>query len=507
MTARARERLDGMWVPLIVLVGTVLRFWNLGQRGFWFDEALAVLRAAQPDLTSVFRTPPSYELPVYHSILHFWLAFGSGEAVARSFSALLSSVNLALAWLILKRILPRGEALATLALFALSPWQVAYAQEARPYALRQSLEFGALLVLVAASRRTALAWAGWSLLLGLDGLVHQLGLLWIPAHLVYLEMSGKMGKGERGKAAGWALAAALPALVMAWANRAAISRLNSSNPVVAPLLDFVVGAGQLFGAGPYVPRPLYSPVMVLLGVFTAAGIGYELLAVRKFRSRGCLAAYTALGLLPLLMLLAGNWCGLVYNAKLRYAMNAHLFVLAAWVHGVWLIRRREACLAVLGLFLAVEAASLGMYFRGGFPTLDMAPYKKPLREAAGLVRERLKPGDVVVGHDYLAYLPLRIYLAGAAPVRYVLTVPEVSEEEIKWMGRPSPLKDLIREYTRVWLVICPGHFGDSTFPPDDFIAPLRAYGVLVEEKTLPGIRIQLWRSRVKSDGSRMIPAG
>jgi hypothetical protein len=201
--------------------------------------------------------------------------------------------------------------------------------------------------------------------------------------------------------------------------------------------------------------------------------------------------------LPLLLLLAGNWSGLVYNAKLRYAMNAHLFILAAWVHGVWLLRRRAAYLAVLGILLAAEAASVGMYFRGGFPTLDMAPYKKPLREAAALVKERLAPGDVVVGHDYLAYLPLKIYLGGAAPVRYVLTVPEVSADELRWMGRPERLGDLIREYRRVWLVICPGHFGDSTVPPGDFIAPLRNKGTLIEEKTLPGIRIQLWRSGVR----------
>jgi len=37
-----------IWVVLLVLIGGVLRFYNLDQKIYWFDEAGTALRSVQP---------------------------------------------------------------------------------------------------------------------------------------------------------------------------------------------------------------------------------------------------------------------------------------------------------------------------------------------------------------------------------------------------------------------------------------------------------------------------
>jgi uncharacterized membrane protein len=124
---------------LLVLVtagGAVLRFAGIGDKSLWIDEAFSVHMARLP-LTDMWRITVDLDFhpPLYYAVLHAWLALGDGEVAVRSLSAVLSVLTLPLVFLIGQRLGGRALGLVSSGLVAVSPLQIAYAQQARMYAL------------------------------------------------------------------------------------------------------------------------------------------------------------------------------------------------------------------------------------------------------------------------------------------------------------------------------------------------------------------------------------
>ncbi len=490
MTVRWQSGLAG----LLVLVGAALRFWRLGQRSFWFDESLAIYRGLSADLAGVLSAPPQVEPPLYYALLHFWLVQGADETTARAFSALMSSVALLLAWLVLKRLLPPPQALAALALFAFSPFQVLYAQEARPYGLRLLFEYAGLLTLLVAVRhRTFTAWAGWALLGALGALTHYLSLLWLACQWIFLLLAGA-GRKVLVRAAAFGVLAAAPALLLAASAREAITLVNTAVPRLIPPLDVAGGAVQLFGAGAWVPGPLAHPAFVLFAVFGLLGVCVAGLSWRRrVRLRLSSAAILALGVLMLILLVAGHWAGLVYRPKLRYGITAQLFLLVACVRGIWTMPRGLVRMLALSALLLIEGFALANYFRGGFPPLDLPPCKKPFREAAGLLLAKAQAGDYVLSPGLVSYLPLKLQLGERLPQGYHYREDSFLPTELDRLGHPAPLGQVFRRARRIWLVLAPVHYTDPLTAPRELVKALRTKATLVETHAVPGIGIQLWR--------------
>ena len=134
---------------LITLLGAALRFYDLGGKGLWLDEAFSVWMGAQSLgemmkwLIQIDQHPP-----LYYSLLHLWLNFGDGAVTVRAFSALVSTLAIPLTYFLGQRL--GGPSLGLLAalLMATSPFQVRFAQETRMYAL---LTFNAAAAMLALS--------------------------------------------------------------------------------------------------------------------------------------------------------------------------------------------------------------------------------------------------------------------------------------------------------------------------------------------------------------------
>lgn len=167
---------DRFQIPVKILLiilflgcGLIFRLVNLDQKVFWVDEVATVLRAAgytkqdvtavladgtihtpadllayqqlQPDRSvldaiNAFQTSPEHA-PLYFLLVRFWMqGFGSSVAAIRSFSVVCSLLLLPaiyrLSYLIFRSV---RTAWMTVVLMALSPFFIAYAQEARPYSL------------------------------------------------------------------------------------------------------------------------------------------------------------------------------------------------------------------------------------------------------------------------------------------------------------------------------------------------------------------------------------
>lgn len=125
---------------LCFAVGAALRVWGIHRRPLWVDEALSILYATVDwaDVVEMrrFGTNP----PLYHFLLSGWVdLFGSSAAAIRAMSALLAIASMGVFLVLAHRLSGKTTALIATALFALSNLPVAYAQEARFYALTQFL--------------------------------------------------------------------------------------------------------------------------------------------------------------------------------------------------------------------------------------------------------------------------------------------------------------------------------------------------------------------------------
>lgn len=164
----ARQAMYWRWMPHLILVaGLAIRLLLLGSKSFWGDEAYSWYLARQSwvDLWGGGGNDPHHP-PLYYVVLNLVLRVSDSEAALRLPSAVASTLTIAVVYLLARRLSDRKVAVFAMALVALSPMDVWYAQDARQAAM------GTLFVTLAAYgvvRRDPPGWAmaGISLVLAL----------------------------------------------------------------------------------------------------------------------------------------------------------------------------------------------------------------------------------------------------------------------------------------------------------------------------------------------------
>lgn len=125
------------WRALVVLalgLGVALRFAAHGP--FWLDEAQSVAIAAEPLRHLVDALRHDGAPPLWYALLHFWIrAFGDGTWTVRLMSVLPALVSIPLLYRLARRLAGGEVAVYTVVLFAVSPFAIRYAGEARMYSL------------------------------------------------------------------------------------------------------------------------------------------------------------------------------------------------------------------------------------------------------------------------------------------------------------------------------------------------------------------------------------
>ena len=124
----------------LILLAAALRFYRLGAQSLWSDEgnSLALAQAGFAEIAA--RTAFDIHPPFYYWLLKIWLAlFGSSEFAARSLSAMLGVLLVALVFRLGARFFGPKAGAAAAFMAAISPFQVYYAQEARMYMLLAAL--------------------------------------------------------------------------------------------------------------------------------------------------------------------------------------------------------------------------------------------------------------------------------------------------------------------------------------------------------------------------------
>jgi uncharacterized membrane protein len=174
IATRTPRRFPGVLVAILV-VAAVVRLFVIGRDALWLDEGYSWWDATQ-SFASLWRLVPTCDPhpPLYFALLHGWIALlGDGTVTMRLLSTLFGLATVAVVYAAGRTLdFARGAgdrrfgigAFAA-SLFALTPFQVYFSIESRPYALlcfgAALLTLGCLRVIAATqrrSRRLAFAW-------------------------------------------------------------------------------------------------------------------------------------------------------------------------------------------------------------------------------------------------------------------------------------------------------------------------------------------------------------
>ena len=147
----------GGWLPMLLVLALAagLRFAGLGNQPLWLDEGYSWWDAQQ-SMQDLWRLVPQCDPhpPLYFAILKGWIdGFGDGAFAMRALSALLGIATTLMVMLAGREINRQVGWLAGL-MFALTPFQIEFGHEARPYTL---FCFGASIAAFGALRIARLA--------------------------------------------------------------------------------------------------------------------------------------------------------------------------------------------------------------------------------------------------------------------------------------------------------------------------------------------------------------
>ena len=218
--ARANQ-LTVIGISFILILGIFFRFYNLDRKVYWHDEVYTSVRVAgynhetiikeafkgniispqdllkyqQPHPENTWKDTldrliehPEHP-PLYYLLVRFWWQlFGSSITATRSLSAVFSLLVFpCLYWLCQELFSSSLVSWTAVALVAISPFHVLYAQEAREYSLWTVTILIASAVLMRAIKKQKLGWwVVYSLSLTLNFYVSLLSILLAISHSVYL---------------------------------------------------------------------------------------------------------------------------------------------------------------------------------------------------------------------------------------------------------------------------------------------------------------------------------
>ena len=471
----------------IVILGAGLRFFWLGHKSLWLDEAFSLWMAQRPPgelwgtLVDLDQHPP-----LFYGLLALWRGlFGDSEAALRALSALAGIATLPVFFLAVDRLLGRTTARMALLLLAISPFQIAYAQEARMYALLCLAAAVSLLAVATLGRD------GWPSFSGRPmpwmGLVlAQAAALWLHNTAIFLPVAltgAALALGVPRRR--WLMAqAAVGMLWLPWLPgflaqaRSVADGFWIAPPTVATVFWVIADFGMAYMPG-WLPLTPYLP-LTMLGLVLFAGVKMG----RRPGLRSPLLALLSVLLVPVLgSLLASLVRPIFLNRTLIWAGLPYL-ALAAWgiVHLPRPSLRRAGVAAVVG---ATLLCLINYYV--------YSP-KEDWRTTAHLVADLAQPGDLVLFNAGWTQLPFDYYFerspSSAHVARRGLPADLFERGELEPVMLPADLPyldSLIQERDGVWLVYSHEAYTD----PDQLIlAALEQKLTLVEQWPLVGIHLK-----------------
>ncbi len=474
------------WVALILLLGAALRLLWLGEKSLWLDEAFSLWVANRPwgELWGRLMTLDQHP-PGYYALLRVWTGWaGQSEIGLRSLSALAGVITLPVLYATARRWLTGPVAAISLLLLALSPFHIAYAQEARMYGWLGLAGAVAMWALAALWRENwpdlRRGWGWWTLLI-----LAEVGALWLHNSALLLPVALTLAALIlQASPRPWLVSQGMVGLLwLPWLPGFLAQARSVADGfwIPPPTAQTVAESFATFGVGflPYwLPgRLLWAMPVVALAVWGAVTL------LRQIESRRVGLALLALLLAPILGQLAASLVRPIYGDRTMIWAGLPFLILAAqgWVS----LRQKRVRFAAAGVVLALIALALPNYY------VDSP--KEQWRDAAALVAAQIQPGEGVIFNAGWTQIPFDYYFdqtaQGASTPRFGLPVDPFEGDELEpVMAEPDlpRLRELIQGRPGVWLVYSHEAYTD---PQGLILSALGQEMILSGEWSFVGVRV------------------
>lgn len=432
------------WLALaaIVVVAGVARFFRIGLDSFWLDETASWWFASRP-LAEQWGQVPFYEPhpPLYYTLLWLWSRLvGEGEAALRGLSAAASVLTVPVVYGMGRVALPGKDGkwigLVGALIAALYPTQIAYAQEARAYALL-TLTVAVLIVcllwLVGSAEKLNRPWraiirdrssgvrlavAGTVLATSISFWLHNTALILVSPLLVVAALLIFSRAGFSWQLVRKFLAMGVAILVL-WSPNiqwllSGLSEISSGFWLQPPRwLDLAWGGDELLGSG--------GTAYEIPWKAGSVGVSLVLLAMGAIAlsRRGQVAAAVLLSspvMLPIgIAVIASYVITPIFMTRVLLWIEIPAVVLVAasslWLPSLFL---RQSAVAIAAGWLAIVLA-LGWGRQ----------VKEPWNEVARIIAEEAQPDDLIIADTAYAQVPMLYY-----------RIPE--RTSARWLPLPEP---------------------------------------------------------------------
>jgi uncharacterized membrane protein len=470
--ARAGIRAHSLTIPLsIYAAALIFRLIDLGRRPFWLDEVFTMQRASLPRAALVHDSFVNHHIPSFFLMLSPLVPLGNPQFWLRVPSAAFGALAVMLVYLIGSRIAGRTAGLAAALILGLSPAALAFSQEARSYTMEMSLILVALLGIATLATdlpAASLSWradkfarAGWTLfVLGSAAAVDVLGdgLPWvITANIIALFLFRQSPSRRQfflnflaADAIIIVLTAPFYVLMTLTQDKGFVDSVLWIPPLSGARIWYDIASIYLMRVADAVSfRLMDVPTPhVLMWLIDAGLIGAVALGAWVLRRRPALLAAIGLSfaVLPVCLVLISIWHPILLP---RYMLwSAAPFAILAGIGAGYILntlnpRRRAFALTAIAAMLVINLVPY--YGAETKPRWDIA---------AQMLAHEMTPGDVLVLSDTGALPILKMYLPAGAQT-YVLQDSD---------GDVSHARQAQLAGKRVWAVIGRGGQGPNTEP-------------------------------------------
>ncbi|MDM8529116.1 glycosyltransferase family 39 protein [Anaerolineales bacterium HSG24] len=477
------------------MLGAGLRWYQIGQHSFWFDEALSSLIANLTTSEIIANVAASDHPPGYYLLLHAWLTVGQSETAIRSLSALFSLATIPLLYGLTRWLFNSGAASLVGLIAAISPFQIYYAQESRTYSIVIFLTTALIWIFMVNVKRSNswLTWGGYVLIVVLALHFHYfIAFVVISLHLWLLLSSVNVIKlrifqtcNHLSKGVGFdrlnqrtnlmtvvknsgrlparqlLLADMLIALLFIPQSSQAISRTTaylttvswqSSPHLLSPLITLYY---LLF-----VHRTPWPQLMVSIGLFLLLLILALILweGHRRYdeSQKQSERALWLILVVPMAIVMLISWLiRPIYLDRSFAIASPALMTLLAW-GTVAAPRRSPTPYFMVGLMLTMLITLSAHY-------LTPDPAKPPLREAAHIIATEFAPNDVSLHLQNASYIPALWYTPDIPHQQIDVSGAFFTSPEAQYAlgGQVVEWQTALIDADRLWLTVMLGYMDDE----------------------------------------------
>ena len=442
---------------IVILIALAVRLHDLDGESIWTDEAFSIAMARHSVAEIAARTAAEDTTPpLYYLGLHAWGSlFGDSPAAARMPSVIAGVIAVVFVYLAAVPLIGRPAALVAAAIHALSPFLVAYSQEARQYSLlscASAASFAALIRLLRGQRWALPAYLTAAIL---TLYTHSVGTFVLLAQMLFVAGLTVIAPTERWRRALGAQALALAAF-LPWAvfTMRQYRGLGGVFWVPTPTLYSLVET-----AYEYVRSTLLQEVFLLLAVLGCLQLtagparAFALRHARQWLEQKNwtvrLAELEATWLLccwlfvPIAMLFLVSRIGpSVYVVRATIVAASAFYLMAA--RGLMQLKG-AARLAGAGVIALLLTAELGGYYR----EVTKEQWNRMVADVSALV----EPGDLFIFHDRSRQAAFDYYFNRPDVRRLGFPARRLAATDVITPGDLQTLDPATAGYRRVWLVL------------------------------------------------------